>query len=196
MIGISSSDRQVIRDLAKQVAELAARPSEAAKIAQWKRHNRFERGRALLVVRLEDVWDEFVPVSSLACQHEPLRQAERILRQRLYMAEHIRDDTPVDGGWDVYLKVADPGYGSADDCRQLAQDGHGRTGAKYCKVIPDGADPDKLKMAAPEAARKVRRGRFRQHRSATVRPPGPDRHRIGRSLPPCTAPATGNRSPA
>ncbi|HDZ21495.1 hypothetical protein LCGC14_0124530 [marine sediment metagenome] len=142
MTSVSQHDRSIIRELAKQVAELAARPTEAAKIAEWKRHNRFERGRALLVVRLEDVWDEFVPAASLACENEQLREAERILRQRLYMAEHIRDDTPVDGGWDVYLKVADPGYGFAEDCRQLAPDGHGRTGAKYCKVLPDGADPD------------------------------------------------------
>ena len=139
---ISGSDRQVVRELAKRVAELAARPAEAAKIAAWKRHNRFERGRALLVVRLEEVWDEFVPVSSLQCENVTMRAAERILRQRLYLARHIRDDTPVDGGWDVCLKVADPGYGFDEDCQQLAEDGHGRTGAKYCKVIPDRADPD------------------------------------------------------
>ncbi|MCK4601778.1 MAG: hypothetical protein KAU28_04895, partial [Phycisphaerae bacterium] len=140
---ISRSDRQVVRDLAKRVVELAANPAESAKIAAWKRHNRFERGRALVVVRLEDVWDEFVPVSSLQCENWTMQAAERILRQRLYLARHIRDDTPVDGGWDVCLKVADPGYGFDEDCRQLAQDGHGRTGAKYCKVIPDGADPEK-----------------------------------------------------
>ncbi len=140
---VSDSDRQIVRELAKRVAELAARPGEAAKIADWKRHNRFERGRALVVVRLEDVWDEFVPVASLQCEGELMREAERELLQRLYVAEHIRDDTPVDGGWDVWLKVEDPGYGFAEDCRQLAQDGHGRTGAKYCKVLPDGADPEK-----------------------------------------------------
>ena len=142
MASISNSDREAIRELAERVAELAANPTEAAKLADWKRHNRFERGRALLVVRLEDVWDEFVPVGSLRCESDLMREAERTLLQRLYMAEHIRDDTPVDGGWDVCLKVADPGYGFDEDCRQLAQDGHGRTGAKYCKVIPDGADPE------------------------------------------------------
>ena len=142
MSSISRHDRDIIRDLAKRVAELAANPAEAAKMAEWKRHNRFERGRALLVVRLEDVWDEFVPVSSLQCENVTMRAAERILRQRLYMGEHIRDDTPIDGGWDVCLKVADPGYGFDEDCQQLAEDGHGRTGAKYFKVIPDGADPD------------------------------------------------------
>ena len=139
---ISDHDRSIVRELAKQVAELAARPGEAGKIVEWKRHNRFERGRALLVVRLEDVWEEFVPTSSLTCQNEALREAERILRQRLYFAEHIRDDTPIDGTWDVWLQCSDPGYGFAEDIRELAQDGCGRTGAKYCQVIPDGADPE------------------------------------------------------
>ncbi|MHC4984901.1 MAG: uroporphyrinogen decarboxylase/cobalamine-independent methonine synthase family protein [Planctomycetota bacterium] len=142
MTSIPQKDREVIRDLAKQAAELAARPSEAAKMAEWKRHNRFERGRALLVVRLEDVWDEFVPTASLTCENELLRDAERVLRQRLYLAEHIRDDTPIDGGWDVYLRCEDPGYGFAEDLRELPEDGCGRTGAKYCQVIPDGADPE------------------------------------------------------
>jgi len=131
----------MIRELAKQVVELAARPVEAGKVAEWKRHNRFERGRALLVVRLEDVWEEFVPTASLTCENETLREAERILRQRLYFAEHIRDDTPIDGTWDVYLRCEDPGYGFAEDLRELPRHGCGRTGAKYCQVIPDGADP-------------------------------------------------------
>ena len=141
MKSVSDKDRQFVRELASRVAELAARPTEAAKIAEWKRHNRFERGRALLVVRLEDVWAEFVPEDSLVCEHETLRAAERVLRQRLYFAEHICDDTPVDGGWDVYLRCEDPGYGFAEDLRELPTDGCGRTGAKYCQVIPDGADP-------------------------------------------------------
>jgi hypothetical protein len=141
MSSVTPQDRQCIRDLASRVAELAAAPREAAKISDWKRHNRFERGRALLVVRLEDVWEEFVPDDSLQCTHPVLREAERILRQRLYFAGHIRDDTPIDGAWDVWLKVADPGYGFDEDMRELPRDGHGRTGAKYCKVIPDGADP-------------------------------------------------------
>jgi len=139
---IREADRTLIRNLATQVAELAARSSEVGKIAEWKRHNRFERGRALLVVRLEDVWEEFVPTGSLVCEHELLRQAERILRQRLYAAEHIRDDTPVDGGWDVWLRVSDPGYGFAEDLQELPASGCGRTGARYGKVILDGADPD------------------------------------------------------
>jgi hypothetical protein len=138
----SPHDRQRIRDLTSRIAELAANPTEAAKIDDWKRHNRFERGRALLVVRLEDVWAEFVTDASLQCTHPVLRDAERVLRQRLYFAEHIRDDTPLDGTWDVWLKVADPGYGFDEDMRELARDGHGRTGAKYCKVIPDGAAPE------------------------------------------------------
>ena len=141
MSGISAQGRNIIRELAKQVAELAARPSEAAKMAEWKRHNRFARGRALLVVRLEDVWEEFVPTAALTCEGELLREAERVLRQRLYFAEHIRDDTPIDGGWDVWLRCEDPGYGCAEDLRELPTDGCGRTGAKYCQVIPDGADP-------------------------------------------------------
>ncbi len=142
---VSNSDKQLIRDLARQVVELAARPSEAAKIAEWKRHNRFERGRPLVVVRLEDVWDEFVPAGSLQCDSTDARAVERILRQRLYGAEHIRDDTPVDGGWDVWLRVTDPGYGVAENLQDMHLDAQGqRTGARYAKAIPDGADPEKV----------------------------------------------------
>ena len=138
---ILDNDRDTLRDLAKQVAELAARPTEGAKIAEWKRHNRFERGKPMVLICMEDVWDQLVPDASLQCESDDCRDVERELRRQLYLAEHIRDDRPIADTWEVHLKVRDPGYGIADDCQQPACE-HGRAGAIYRQTLTDDVDPE------------------------------------------------------
>jgi len=143
MSTITDKDRQVVRDLAKRVAELAADPAGAAKVAEWRRHNRFQPGKPMVLVSFEDVWDELVPDAALRCADEEARSIERQLRHRLYLAEHIRDDRPVTATWEVGLKVEDPGCGCDWDWYR-PEPKHGRTGAAFRKVIPDDADPEKV----------------------------------------------------
>ena len=41
---ISQCDREILREAAKQVAEIAADPAQDAKLAEWRRHNSMKRG--------------------------------------------------------------------------------------------------------------------------------------------------------
>ena len=59
-LSISALDRDVLRSLAAQVAELAARPIEDEKRDLWYRHNALEPTRPLIFCDLENGWKEIV----------------------------------------------------------------------------------------------------------------------------------------
>ncbi|MHC4563502.1 MAG: hypothetical protein ACYS8X_12110 [Planctomycetota bacterium] len=143
MAVIPKRDRQVIRGLAQQVAEAAADPSQDKKLAQWRRHNGLKPGKAMVLVYPEDVWDEFLSRGEMQCEGETARSLEWGLRSRLYMAEHIRDDKPVSGDWDVELVLDDPGYGLDWNYSRHDVDG-GRRTEEFESIIADDADPDQI----------------------------------------------------
>jgi len=140
MASISGRDRDILRDLARRVAELAADPAQQAKLTEWKRHNGLRPGKPMVLVYAEDVWGEFLPGDVLQCEGKPARGIEWDLRSRLYHAEHLRDDKVFTGTYDVALEVADPGCGLPWNYNRHDVDGLRRTEAFECR-IPDDADP-------------------------------------------------------
>ena len=58
---ISESDGQILRALAAEVAELAARPIENEKRDLWYRHNALEATRPLIFCDPENGWNEIFP---------------------------------------------------------------------------------------------------------------------------------------
>ena len=143
MMTITQHDRAVLRDLAIYVQDLSRSPSESLKIKEWKRHNRFERGKPMLLVYMEDVWDELVPNLSLKCASEDARRIERLLRHRLYLAEHIHDDRPITDTFEIPLKVQDPKYGIGRDIQTTISE-HGRSGAVYRQMLTDDMVPEEI----------------------------------------------------
>ncbi len=133
-------DRQIIRDLAKRLAELAGDPAEETKIAQWRRHNGLKGGKAMVLVYPEDVWDEFLPKGTMQCEGESARVFEWALRSRLYLAENIHDARPGSAEWEISLHHSDPGNGIAWNYGRHDVDGRRRTEA-FEPVIKDDADP-------------------------------------------------------
>ncbi len=76
-------DRTILRDLAKEVAEAAARPVMAERKAMWKRHNGLQRIRPMILVFPEGSWRELLPRGVLQCEDEQARDMEWHLRLRL-----------------------------------------------------------------------------------------------------------------
>ncbi len=66
---ISADDRQILRELARRVAEFAELPIQAERRALWKRHNSLEPLRPMLLVFPEGSWEELLPWSGLRCQY-------------------------------------------------------------------------------------------------------------------------------
>ncbi len=148
MADMTTHDRDIIRDVAKRVAELAAADNGEAKLAEWRRHNSLKGGKPMVLVYPEDVWDEFLPDSEMQCEGKEARQIEWQLRSRIYMAENIRDDHPVESTWDIGLTCDDAGCGLAWNYVRHDVDG-GRKAEEFESVIKDDSDPDELIKPGP-----------------------------------------------
>ncbi len=98
---ITPSDRHVLRELAKQVAELAARPCEVEKRHLWYRHNALEPTRPLVFCDPENGWNEILTPDHLQCEGRLTRGWEWHLRREIFWGLQMRDDRVIE----PYFKV-------------------------------------------------------------------------------------------
>jgi hypothetical protein len=89
---VSERDRRVLRRLARQVAELAARPSEDEKRALWTAHNALEATRPLVFCDPENGWNEIVTAQDLECEGTRARRWEMSLRKEIFWGAEMQDD--------------------------------------------------------------------------------------------------------
>lgn len=113
---MEAKDRSVLRELAKHIAEIGAHPRQAELRELWRRHNRLERVRPLVLISPEGAWDEILPHSVLKCTNELARGYEWHLRSLIYRWEHWRDDWVIEPhvkvglAWQTTGWGLDPGY--------------------------------------------------------------------------------------
>ena len=88
---IPRSEREVLRRLAGEVAELAARPIEDEKRDLWYRHNALEPTRPVIFCDPENSWNEIIPASQLECKGS-VRYWEVFLRKEIFWAREMGDD--------------------------------------------------------------------------------------------------------
>lgn len=105
------TDRDILRNLATQVRDIAALPIQSQRIKQWKAHNALKPGRPMLLVFPEGAWGELMPQSILRCQDPAARGLEWNLRERIYYHEHFADDTVIHSTVDVTKHLRSSGYG-------------------------------------------------------------------------------------
>jgi len=144
---ISSNDRTILRDLARQVANIADLPIQQERRELWKRHNSLETVRPLILVFPEGSWQELLPSTSLQCTGENSRHAEWVLRSRIYYHEHFQDDTAIEKQWIVHKVIHNSGWG-LEPKRIPSTETRGAW--KFDPVIGERADLEKLKI--PEIA--------------------------------------------
>ena len=110
-MAISPKDKDILRDLASQVAEIASLPIMAERKEMWKRHNRLERVRPMILVFPEGSWGELLPHSELQCEDGRARGMEWNLRSQLYYHEYLHDDTVIEKEWIVGKAISNTGWG-------------------------------------------------------------------------------------
>jgi hypothetical protein len=96
---LTDSDKQIVRDLARRVTEIAQDPVNDLKRDMWTRLNSLERVRPLVHIQAIawNIWEELVPPDSLEAEDPFARQHELDMRKRIYCWEHFRDDRVVSG---------------------------------------------------------------------------------------------------
>ncbi|RMD82177.1 MAG: hypothetical protein D6820_04085 [Lentisphaerae bacterium] len=98
---VSEEDKNILRELAKKVAELAARPEMEERKRLWTEHNDLKLRRPLILVFPEGSWQELLPAASREVEEEGLWPVERELKRRIYTAEHLGDDSVIVDEWPV-----------------------------------------------------------------------------------------------
>jgi|YNPNPStandDraft_1061719.scaffolds.fasta_scaffold08852_2 hypothetical protein len=117
---LSPRERERLRDLARQVAAIAAQPQQAEKRQLWYRHNRLEKVRPMLLVFPEDSWAEILPEETLELSDPFWRQWEWYLKHLIYRNHHLADDFVIEpelilnrvvrvGGWGLQPGYVSPG---------------------------------------------------------------------------------------
>jgi len=108
---LNPSERHVLRDLAKRVAEIGADPHHEVRREMWKRHNRLERVKPMVLVFPEGAWSELLPDSVLQVTDRFFRGIEWHLRHLMYRWEHLRDDNVIEPEIRVGLVCSNSGWG-------------------------------------------------------------------------------------
>ena len=107
---ISASDRTIVRDLAKKVAEIAADPHQDRMRDLWAKLNRLERTRPLILLH-DATQHETGDKVERTCESDAAWSIEHELLHRIYHWEHTRDDAIWDDTFSVGIPVSHASYG-------------------------------------------------------------------------------------
>jgi hypothetical protein len=95
MVKLTGDEREVLRALAMQVAEIASLPIQAERRALWRATNALAPVRPVVAIYPERAWEELVPASCLQCTDPMLQRWEMFFRKTIFQHHHIPDDRPM-----------------------------------------------------------------------------------------------------
>ena len=111
-MSIPPADRDTLREIGKRVAAIAADPVQAENVDLWKRLNRLERVRPMIML-YDWTQHETGRKFEMACQSKEAREVEDVLRGRIYHWEHQRDDWVCEPVVHCQIVMDCPDYGIA-----------------------------------------------------------------------------------
>jgi len=111
-MSVSIRDRDVLRELARQVAEIAALPIQQETIALWKSLNGLKPKRAMVMID-QIPWHEMDVDGELVLQTEDgfCRGIEGHFRRTLYLWKHMRVDMVVEPFINIGKSINNTGFG-------------------------------------------------------------------------------------
>ena len=110
-LNIGPADREILRRLAGEVADLAARPIEAEKRELWSQHNDLRATRPVIFCDPENGWTEIIPSRSLRCQHWIARSWEMTLRKEVFWGTQMGDDYVIESVFNIPHVYAELNWG-------------------------------------------------------------------------------------
>ena len=145
---VSSTDRNVIRELARQIADIAAMPVQQETIRLWKALNDLKPERPMVMID-QIPWHEMNVDGELTLQAEDdfCRNIEQTLRRTLYSWNHMRGDMVIRPIFDVPKVINGMNFGIqvveetvATDARNAVVSHH------YVDQLATGEDLEKIRM--------------------------------------------------
>ena len=111
-MAFAPQDTRILRDLARQIADIAALPVHREKHAMWTKLNKLLRTRPLVSI-FQIPWEEMNVDDELTVRsQEPwARGLEWGMRETLYKWRHVRDDQVIDGVIYCPYAITDTGFG-------------------------------------------------------------------------------------
>ena len=108
---VTIEDRTILRNLARQVADIADMPIQGERRKPWIAHNNLQSHRPMILVFPEGSWEELLTDADLVCEGETARSIEWRLRNRIYYHDHFQDDTVIEKEWIVNKVIHNTGWG-------------------------------------------------------------------------------------
>jgi len=111
-LGVDPKDRQILRELATQVAEIAALPVQQETISLWKALNGLKPVRPMVMID-QVCWHEMDVNGELTLRTEDefCRGIETTLRRTLYQWRHMRADMVVEPVVEIPKVIRGEGFG-------------------------------------------------------------------------------------
>ena len=107
---MNRKDLTIVRDLAREVADIADLPIQSERTRLWKTCNALRPERPMVLAtqqpmdELDEAW------LRCECTDASLRGYEKALRRVIMHSEHIPDDLPILGHWVVGIPIRNAGY--------------------------------------------------------------------------------------
>ncbi len=122
-IAWADDEREILRELARRYADIAALPVQEERRDLWTRLNGLERVRPLIWFD-EYPWHELEsdPALQLQCTGAFTRLIETELRRTLYLWDHVQGDMVVEPVIHAPLAIEDSGFGIQDDAERRFTD--------------------------------------------------------------------------
>jgi len=140
-----STKRHYVRELARQVAEIAGSDENRRVVQRWRDVNALRRAdRAPVWCRPVGAWEELLPQESLRC-HQPWLGAVEYGLRRILIKHEIGDDSPVDPFYAVptMLRWDPPNIWGLDISHRTPDDPRGAWG--FDPPLKTEADYDRLR---------------------------------------------------
>jgi len=109
-MAMPARDKTIVRDLGKRVAEIASLPVHKEKADMWRRLNRLDPVRPMVMLQ-NGAWNETLDDREAQCTDPFCREKELSLRRLIYHWEHMPGDMVVENVFHTPIVTHDTGWG-------------------------------------------------------------------------------------
>jgi hypothetical protein len=145
-MSIGSREREIVRDLARKVAEIAADPINDTKREMWRRLNGLDMVRPMVFINELPFWelkcDELTPV----CEDKTAKSIEESLRWTIYLWNNVRADMVVDPVYHTPFIYEDTGFGVEGERTDSEGGDYGFGSHDYIPIMKTDADIERIQL--------------------------------------------------